>query len=114
MNTMQVKALTRARVVFYTHFIVAVVCAGLATYALYRRAERDWQFDKSLNVFFSNPILAWAYPIFILSSFAFPIAVADETVGRISAWRWCPMIIIEFGFAAVQYVALILLLPGFY
>ena len=114
MNTKQVKAMTRARVFFYTHFIVAVVCAGLAAYALDRRAERDWQFDKSLNPFFSNPILAWVYPICVLSSFAFPVAVADETVGRISAWRWCPMMIIEFGFATMQYVALVLLQPGFY
>lgn len=100
-----------ARMLLYAHGLVTLMCTGLAAFTLGRRAELDWRFDRQLEVFFADPVAWWAYVTCLLSSFVLPVGVAYKTVGRISAWRWVPVVAAEVVMGLVQQLALLIVLP---
>ena len=103
--------MSRARTLLYTHCLVALACIGSAAFLLERSAEFGWRFDRRLEKIFADPVVSWACVALGLSSFAFPALVAYSTVGRMSAWRWCPIVAADFVLGVVQFIALQMVYP---
>ena len=103
--------MTRASGVLCAHCVVASACVALAAWLLNRQAEFGSRYRGQLEVFFARPVVSGAYLLCLLSSFAFPVAVAYRLVGRVSAWRWGPAVLADALLGLVQYVALVLLYP---
>ena len=103
--------MTRASGVLCAHCVVASACVALAAWLLNRQAEFGSRYRGQLEVFFARPVVSGAYLLCLLSSFAFPVAVAWRLVGRVPAWRWCLAVAADALLGLVQYVALVLLYP---
>src|SRR5437867_12447720 len=98
--------MTGARRLLYAHCLAVLACGGLAVFALERRANSDWRFDRWLEVFIASPVGTWTLLVCLLSCFAFPFGVAYKAVGRMSAWRWGPVVAVDVILGQVQYAAL--------
>jgi hypothetical protein len=99
-----------ARLLLYTHCLIAVACIGFTGYALERHGALDWLFDRRLEVILSNPLAAGVYWLCVLSSFAFPVGVAYQTIGRTSRWQR-PVILADFVLGVMQFLALLEMYP---
>jgi hypothetical protein len=103
--------MTKARLLLYAHLLVTFVCVGLTVIALHRQAELGWRFSRQMEVIFARPVVSLAYSLCLLSSFAFPAAVAYAAVGRLSAWRWFLLVAAVSALSWVQFAALIIVYP---
>ena len=81
--------MTKARIVFYLHILVTLVCAALAyqsiEYRLVHQSYPLWLEETSIRFV----IVAMA-----ISSLLFPISLAFQTIGRIPN-RWAVPLLLE-------------------
>jgi hypothetical protein len=100
-----------ARTVLYTHCLVTLACVGLAVVGLERAGGGSWRFNRQVEWLPPFAGVQLVYLLLMLSCFAFPLAAAYKSVGRMSAWRWGPVTLADLFLTVVQLLALMLAYP---
>jgi hypothetical protein len=100
-----------ARLIFYTHCLVAIACVALTIMVLDRMAHQDWAFRGQFERFFAHPVTVAGYLLCAASCFVFPAALAWRVVLRTSASRWVPLMAADIVLSLVQFVALMVVVP---
>ena len=92
-------------ILLYFHCSLAIACGGLAIF------QSQWHSVSAFVGFACSPAGQWVYFALGATCFLFPLAVAYTAVGRMSAWFWWPVVIVDTLLGFVQYVAVIASFP---
>lgn len=104
--------MAKARLAFYLHIALTIVCAAAAYYVIHLRwTGKNFDFPSWLFDLFRETGIQLLYCAALLSTVVFPAVLASLTVGRIRVHWWLPLMIEDVWLSGLQLLSLFPLQP---